>query len=503
MGFSAKNKEDILVASARHCCVCHRYKGVKVEVHHIIPKASGGEDSYDNAIALCFDCHSDAGHYYAEHPRGTKFSPTELSKHKEAWFQIVRRNNIPIYNEENTLLVRYLITSEFELLKEMLANDLQHFPISNTLFIETPPLFFLRDLFKNQKFRRTEYASSFVVPEKDYLNHFPNAKSYNSDSVFSHYIHSRIPTIDEIKQNCQGDDLSIHLASQGVHPSKIAQVLTRYEECGDTTFEELYIVRPLYLSLLTITNISNSPITLGKVDFNYSDGLLYKQQADSKIHTINLPQISVFPNQCIVIPIGNILPNFEDFEKHETSFKEIELSSEESQVLSHGKIISRSEIEFVGPSLTPTKIYYDNTYQSFHEFDFANLYWIDRHWRCGSCPHLFHLKSDGKIEYKGELFAAEPNQFITESFLIPKGVNFIIITELEREITLIKSIVKNSQIIETNLTLVENTEIKIEVEPNDSIKVEGKYFYKSEVFRKTPIHEKEKLVRKYINKYLQ
>ena len=94
MGFSTKIKEDILVASARHCCVCHRYKGVKIEIHHIKPKEQGGLDSFDNAIALCFDCHSDAGHYFAKHPKGTKVSPSELIKHKKTWFENVTRNNI-------------------------------------------------------------------------------------------------------------------------------------------------------------------------------------------------------------------------------------------------------------------------------------------------------------------------------------------------------------------------------------------------------------------------
>ena len=77
MGFSQKIKEDILVASARHCCVCRRYRGVKIEIHHIKPEEQGGEDSFENAIALCFDCHADAGHYFAKHPKGVKISPTE------------------------------------------------------------------------------------------------------------------------------------------------------------------------------------------------------------------------------------------------------------------------------------------------------------------------------------------------------------------------------------------------------------------------------------------
>ena len=78
MGFPSKIREDIFVKSARHCCVCHRYKGIKVEIHHILPKKQGGEDTFENAISLCFDCHSDAGHYFAGHPKGSKFSPEEL-----------------------------------------------------------------------------------------------------------------------------------------------------------------------------------------------------------------------------------------------------------------------------------------------------------------------------------------------------------------------------------------------------------------------------------------
>src|SRR5680860_1676468 len=134
MGFTAKIKEDILVASARHCCVCHRYKGVKIEIHHIIPKEQGGEDTFENSIALCFDCHSDAGHYFAQHPKGTKFSIKELKKHKESWFSIVEKNSIPLKND-NIIHSRYLITKEFDLLKEISTKNLNRFPIKNSLLL--------------------------------------------------------------------------------------------------------------------------------------------------------------------------------------------------------------------------------------------------------------------------------------------------------------------------------------------------------------------------------
>jgi len=94
MGFSKKIKEDTFVKSARHCCVCHRRTGFNIEVHHIVPQQQGGKDTIDNAIALCFDCHADAGHYFANHPKGARLSPEELRKHRDAWFEIVERNHI-------------------------------------------------------------------------------------------------------------------------------------------------------------------------------------------------------------------------------------------------------------------------------------------------------------------------------------------------------------------------------------------------------------------------
>ena len=96
MSFSTKIKEEISVLAARHCCVCHKHKGNNLEVHHIKPKAQGGQDTLENAILLCFDCHADAGHYFAGHPKGLKLSPKELKEHKLAWIELVKNNNIEV-----------------------------------------------------------------------------------------------------------------------------------------------------------------------------------------------------------------------------------------------------------------------------------------------------------------------------------------------------------------------------------------------------------------------
>lgn len=88
MGFARDVAERLLVACHRHCCICHKSAGSKMEIHHIVPKSKGGGDTEENGIPLCFDCHAEAGAYDLRHPKGKRFTPSELRKHKEQWFAI-------------------------------------------------------------------------------------------------------------------------------------------------------------------------------------------------------------------------------------------------------------------------------------------------------------------------------------------------------------------------------------------------------------------------------
>ncbi|EKQ5902629.1 HNH endonuclease [Vibrio parahaemolyticus] len=92
MGFSTKVKEDAMVASGRHCCLCHKFCGLKIEIHHIKPRAEGGADSFENAIPLCFDCHGDMRTYDVKHPKGTKYTEAELIRRRNDWYQKVRNS---------------------------------------------------------------------------------------------------------------------------------------------------------------------------------------------------------------------------------------------------------------------------------------------------------------------------------------------------------------------------------------------------------------------------
>lgn len=90
MAFSKETVEKLLVACHRHCCICHKVTGIKMEIHHIKPCSEDGEDSEENGIPLCFDCHAEVLAYNPQHPKGRRFTAAELRKHKEQWFAICR-----------------------------------------------------------------------------------------------------------------------------------------------------------------------------------------------------------------------------------------------------------------------------------------------------------------------------------------------------------------------------------------------------------------------------
>jgi hypothetical protein len=92
MPFSKSVKEEALVKARRHCCVCHEFAGLYVNVHHIVPETDGGKSEIENAIVLCLRCHGEAGHYNLRHPMGNKYSLDELLRHRHEWFKWCEQN---------------------------------------------------------------------------------------------------------------------------------------------------------------------------------------------------------------------------------------------------------------------------------------------------------------------------------------------------------------------------------------------------------------------------
>jgi len=90
MPFPEREATELLAQCHRRCCICHRFCGFKMELDHMVSKTEGGPDSIDNAIPVCFECHAEIHAYNDKHPRGRKYRPEELRRHKEQWLEICR-----------------------------------------------------------------------------------------------------------------------------------------------------------------------------------------------------------------------------------------------------------------------------------------------------------------------------------------------------------------------------------------------------------------------------
>jgi hypothetical protein len=89
-----------LVRSRRCCCVCHQFAGLYTNVHHIVRESNSGSNDLENAIALCLRCHGEAGHYNVQHPIGNKYSPEELRRHRDKWWEWCESNpDAPLPND--------------------------------------------------------------------------------------------------------------------------------------------------------------------------------------------------------------------------------------------------------------------------------------------------------------------------------------------------------------------------------------------------------------------
>lgn len=90
--FRENDKIKILLWCDRHCCLCGKACGTDIEIAHI--DANGGND-LDNAIPLCYECHSTIGNYNREHPRGNKYRPKELKTRRDQIYEQYTRHLVP------------------------------------------------------------------------------------------------------------------------------------------------------------------------------------------------------------------------------------------------------------------------------------------------------------------------------------------------------------------------------------------------------------------------
>lgn len=116
MAFPPNVAEKALLDCGKCCSICHKFCGFKIELHHIIQRSEGGEDSSENCIPLCLDCHAEVKAYDPKHPKGRKYTNTELIEHRNRWYEKVNNKHFLLVHPECIELDRKLFLKIKEIL---------------------------------------------------------------------------------------------------------------------------------------------------------------------------------------------------------------------------------------------------------------------------------------------------------------------------------------------------------------------------------------------------
>jgi hypothetical protein len=91
--------DKMMVSSARHCCICRRFRPTKLQVHHIVERNQGGTNDEDNLIVICLTCHSDV---HTKVPFARRFSVEELKGHRDAVIRMVQDGKLSLNDADDT-----------------------------------------------------------------------------------------------------------------------------------------------------------------------------------------------------------------------------------------------------------------------------------------------------------------------------------------------------------------------------------------------------------------
>ena len=488
MPFTRAVREQALIAAARHCCVCRRYKGIKLEVHHLLPEADGGTNTIENAIVLCFDCHTDAGHYNPRHPRGIKYSKAELIRARDTWFRRVTEGGLTDPGAASPVHARYLICRTFELLTEICGGDLSRVPAERTLLARNPVLQFMTSVTAAQGvgYRHARVLGDGYSETAEYLARYPDARvTSKSNPAEAYYALTRKPSADDIQRVAREDAVSRLLTQQGVSPDEIVRVFAYEEVCGGAQVQEIFRLRPLWAVFLAATNVSDEPLYLdgivGPHDFEGTGQYRALDDVTAEENFMKLPGAPLGPAQTALIPVATVLaphyPIAEDALR--TADEYIDPAYVQSVSRVHLLYDRVSLINTWGPVLRPKRLLVRRGAREetidVHELDFDNVFVVDRHWEMGSCPHLFTVSFDGTVNYSGELLASRPGAWHSDAIALPPETSYAVIAELEDEVTDLLRVEQDGVVLAKNVSLDQGMMLVLAVRSNPLLIVEGRY----------------------------
>lgn len=80
-----------------------------MQCHHITPQSDGGDDTFENCIPLCLECHGEVMAYNPKHPIGKMYTPEELKRRRDEWYESVTNAPTAVLDQRHMEIDRQLL----------------------------------------------------------------------------------------------------------------------------------------------------------------------------------------------------------------------------------------------------------------------------------------------------------------------------------------------------------------------------------------------------------
>lgn len=479
MSFSRQVREEALVRAARHCCACRRFAGVAIEVHHIDPEAEGGSDGIENAIALCFDCHCAAGHYNPLHPKGSKYSRSELHRHKKEWEKVVRDNGVSDHPSTLNIHTSYLICRDPRSLLDIFMYRRERIPFNFDYILENTSKKIFLDIGTAMAYSENEiYASSLLGPEGN--GYFSDKNEFEKEIEPYSLYDTRAINHNDLSNGLIYSNLLSALNKLGIDISRIGTVAPEFDEGGCSNGGWFINIKMRTVSFLfsSAANNTDNPIIFSPiVRQERTPSLISVDERGSRGEDITYPPITLLPGQRLLIPETILFGPHDDFGALNIEYEESVTLDDIDKVNVYTFPAGEEATDYIAmtPSTSLKCLYFENNTIGIHKFNPQLAYSLDSHWLGASCPHLF-IKQSGRWIYSGELFTeSTPGVAQKHRIEIGENVSAIRISELEFEETIVTQIKYNEKILRENVTLRKGNYVEFSVEGEGSVSISGWY----------------------------
>src|SRR5207245_10932116 len=182
------------------------------------------------------------------------------------------------------------------------TNEIRSFQLA---IVEQHPNAYRHDQIRGQAFPSRDFYSR-VHPEIQLTT--------RGESVsYPYFEASRVPAVDELRDRVSPQDVVTRmLVDSGAPVDEIAVALAYTEDCGTTSFQEIYRIRPLWAVYLAATNISETPLALTDILGNKQAvmNVGYRAFAQRRIDANDsspLPSSPLPPKATAIVPIATLL----------------------------------------------------------------------------------------------------------------------------------------------------------------------------------------------------